>query len=86
MTEGTLSRSLVCSSCYILYLLIKYIKSVLWRVAKRLPYIEDARCPKVKVPLPPTIMDEVLFVQVLEVLCMIRICFKITKLNLTVLA
>jgi len=28
--------------------LIKYIKSVLWRVAKRLSYIEDARCLKVK--------------------------------------
>ena len=27
-----------------IYLLIKYIKSVLWRVAKRLSYIEDARC------------------------------------------
>jgi len=24
--------------------LIKYTKSVLWRVAKRLSYIEDARC------------------------------------------
>jgi len=24
------------------------MKSVLWRVAKRLSYIEDARCPKVK--------------------------------------
>jgi hypothetical protein len=32
-----------------MYLLIKYIKSVLWRVAKRLSYIEDARCLKVKV-------------------------------------
>jgi len=31
-----------------LYLLIKYIKSVLWRVAKRLSYIKDARCLKVK--------------------------------------
>ena len=31
-----------------IYLLIKYIKSVLWRVAKRLSYIEDARCVKVK--------------------------------------
>ena len=31
-----------------IYLLIKYIKSVLWRVTKRLPYIEDARCLKVK--------------------------------------
>jgi len=30
-----------------LYLLIKYIKSVLWRVVKRLSYIEDARCLKV---------------------------------------
>ena len=31
-----------------IYLLIKYIKSVLWRVAKRLSYIEDARCLKFK--------------------------------------
>jgi len=32
-----------------IYLLIKYIeKSVLWRVAKRLSYIRDARCLKVK--------------------------------------
>jgi len=30
-----------------IYLLIKYIKSVLWRVTKRLSYIEDARCLKV---------------------------------------
>jgi len=28
-------------------LLIKYIKSVLWRVAKRVSYIEEARCLKV---------------------------------------
>ena len=28
--------------------MIKYIKSVLWREAKRLSYIEDARCLKVK--------------------------------------
>ena len=28
-------------------MLIKYIKSVLWRVAKRLSYIQDARCLKV---------------------------------------
>ena len=31
-----------------IYLLIKYIKSVLWRVAKCLSYTEDARCLKVK--------------------------------------
>jgi len=30
-----------------IYLLIKYTKSILWRVAKRLSYIEDARCLKV---------------------------------------
>ena len=30
-----------------MYLLIKYIQSVLCRVAKRLSYIEDARCLKV---------------------------------------
>jgi len=30
-----------------IYLLIKYIKSVLWREAKRLSYIEDARYLKV---------------------------------------
>jgi len=32
-----------------IYLLIKYIKSVLWRVAKCLSYIEDARCLKVNI-------------------------------------
>ena len=31
-----------------IYLLIKYIKSVLWSVVKRLSYIQDARCLKVK--------------------------------------
>ena len=31
-----------------IYLLIKYTKSVLWRVAKCLSYIQDARCLKVK--------------------------------------
>ena len=30
-----------------IYFLIKYIKTVLWRVAKRLSYTEDARCLKV---------------------------------------
>ena len=30
-----------------IYLLIKYIKSLLWRVVKRLSYIQDARCLKV---------------------------------------
>ena len=31
-----------------IYLLIKYIKSVLWRVAKRQSYMENAQCLKVK--------------------------------------
>ena len=31
-----------------IYLLIKYTKIVLWRVTKRLSYIEEARCLKVK--------------------------------------
>ena len=31
-----------------IYLLIKYIRNVFWRVAKRLSYIEDARCLNVK--------------------------------------
>ena len=30
-----------------IYLLIKYIKSVLWRVSKCVSYIEEARCLKV---------------------------------------
>ena len=38
-----------------IYLLIKYIKSVLWRVAKCLSYIEEARCLKVKLE---TVMSE----------------------------
>ena len=32
-----------------IYMLIKYIKSVIWRVAKRLSYIEDGRCLKVNI-------------------------------------
>jgi len=32
-----------------IYLLIKYIKNVLWRVAKCLSYIEEAQCLKVKI-------------------------------------
>jgi len=32
-----------------IYLLIKYIKSVLWRVAKCLSYIEESRCVKVNI-------------------------------------
>jgi len=32
-------------------LLIKYIKSVLWRVAKCLSYIEEARCLKVNIAM-----------------------------------
>jgi len=38
-------------------MLIKYIQSVLWRVAKRLSYIEDARCLKVKYVSLYTVTD-----------------------------
>ena len=31
-----------------IYLLIKYIKSFLWRAAKRMSYIQDARCLNIK--------------------------------------
>ena len=34
-----------------IYLFIKYIKSVLWRVAEPLSYVEDACCLKVKITL-----------------------------------
>jgi len=34
-----------------IYLLIKYMKRVLWKVAKRLSYIQDARCLKVNMIL-----------------------------------
>jgi len=30
-----------------IYLLIKYVKNIVWKVAKHLSYIEDARCLKV---------------------------------------
>ena len=36
------------------YMLIKYIKSILWRVVKRLSYIQDAWCLKVKVEVDKT--------------------------------
>ena len=45
-----------------IYLLIKYIKSILWRAAKRLSYIQDARCLKVnpKSYTPPEISNRCL--------------------------
>ena len=44
-------------------MLIKYVKSILWRVAKRLSYIEDARCLKVngnRTQLNSALMQQVL--------------------------
>ena len=46
--------------------MIKNIKSVLWRAAKRLSYIEDVRCLKVKIAIllvsyPETLLDVVHF-------------------------
>ena len=40
-----------------IYLLIKYINSVLWRVAKRLSYIQDAWCLKVKLANVESYLD-----------------------------
>jgi len=42
-------------------LLIKYIKSVLWRVAKRLSYIEEARCLKVKLEFPVQYVPKMIY-------------------------
>jgi hypothetical protein len=41
-----------------IYLSIKHIKSVLWRVAKGLSYIEDARCLKVNNKGPPSFFSD----------------------------
>ena len=41
-----------------MYLLIKYIKSVLWRVAKRLSYTQDTWCLKVKELRPPQLSSQ----------------------------
>ena len=49
----------------LVYLLIKYIKSVLWRVAKRLSYIEDAWVLKVKEH------------SLTQLVCCVRLCFVI---------
>jgi len=38
-------------------LLIKYIKSDIWRVAKRLSYIEEARCLKVNIVLQLSVKE-----------------------------
>ena len=43
-----------------IYLLIKYIKSVLWKVAKCLSYIEEARCLKVNPGNPPEATEDVM--------------------------
>ena len=45
-------------------MLIKYIKSVLWRVAKCLSYIEEARCLKVSTNKEQE--DALLLIRVLE--------------------
>ena len=44
-----------------IHLLIKYIKSVLWGLAKRLSYIEDARCLKVKRQIGLQLLTQKLF-------------------------
>ena len=46
-----------------IYLLIKYIKRVLWRVVKRLSYIEEARC--LKVNDSPFFFKSTIFIRIL---------------------
>ena len=61
-----------------IYLLIKYIKNVLWRVAKRLSYIEDARC--LKVNLTWDVIGPI-FLLSLKVLLLQSTCFNISKIS-----
>ena len=69
-----------------IYLLIKYIKSVLWRVAKRLSYIEEAWCLKVNLlfVLSLHIMGFVVSVDLQHRICSIR-AMKDTKMQRTLL-
>ena len=67
--------------------MIKYIKSVLWRVAKRLFYIQDARCLKVKHTLAWIILMEALRAMTLRpdqkvygVQFSITVCHTVTRL------
>ena len=48
-----------------IYLLIKYIKSVFWRVVKCLSYIEEARCLKVNTQYTSRFAVAVLYASVL---------------------
>jgi len=56
-------------------LLIKYIKSVLWRVAKLLSYKEDARCLKVKIQIPIRFYGTVLHVFIYVISTLILLFF-----------
>jgi len=52
-------------------LLIKYTKSVLWRVAKRLSYIEEVRCLKVNTIILYTFNEIILLVGIKAICVMI---------------
>ena len=54
-----------------MYLLIKYVKNVLWRVAKRLSYIEHARCLK----------DNMTYYVDFKILSIIFQCYKYSWFN-----
>ena len=54
-----------------IYLLIIYIKSILWRVAKCLSYIQDARCLKVKAKIQYIII----YNNIISVMCSICAIF-----------
>ena len=66
-----------------IYLFIKYIKSVLWRVAKRLSYIEDAWCLKVNRDTDGSLRRYETYIKcklkVLQFICSWRISVKYAK-------
>ena len=51
-----------------IYLLIKYIKSVLWRVEERLSYTEDAWCLKVNMNHSVSKQQEYLLSNIQEII------------------
>ena len=71
-----------------IYLLIKYIKSVLWRVVKRLSYIEDARCLKFKLYCRHLDFRDIFANIGFKFLCLLISCIKnmmFTRQNVTLI-
>ena len=65
-----------------IYLLIKYIKRVLWRVAKRLSYIEDARCLKLIITIRIIYCKCVLCVVLCRILVFVLLVIRVLHIEL----